>query len=833
MGVAIPGGGFSEDRASGALVIDGGLRFDRTTGTYLEKTFSSAGNRTTWTWSGWVKKLENNTSQDQCLFGGYGASNDTDWLEFGFGGNSDHSPADKLYWTTNGTTSGSSALLRDNSGWMHIVFNYNGSVFNVWSNGISIHTNSTSGNYGINGNWVHRIGKSPNGDQRKGSHIISQVYFIDGQALGPGYFGYTDRLTKVWRPKKFRAVGTTINDGTVWSSGIPGNTLSGYPATNGFDGNTSTFVYANNGTTMTWTAPKPVRGEKIEVYVYAGNTHPIVLVNGKSTGAVVGGTAQQNVWVDVTDLVDGQLETITAFGQNIGGVDRSSGFSAVRVDGVIMIDSTTTNLSYGTNGFYLPLDGSAPIGQDQSGRGNNWTPVNFGGSNTIEKATGALPILNTDGGGKVARVGVRTDATVAAGVGTCVLAMPLVGVTSDFSNQIDSRSTTQSITNNGGATGITTISNFYGGSYYFDGSNDYLSVGSPAADWKFLHDGNVAFTVECWLYYVSFPGIFGMIISTFWDSSADTGLAVFIESGDTLRCDLGNGPNTGYFMAVNTTTPVQKNKWSHIAITYDLTTLRMFLDGVLIGSSTTKNTPDTGNPLHTLYIGSDPDTTFGSKWLRGYLQDVRVYKGLAKYTSNFIPASTDPDIVPDSPSGVSYSSNVALVPSTDGAVAFDGSGDYLSIADSADFAFGSGDFTIETFAYLNPSNSLYFGQGDGGTPAFVVYGNAVYIGPGVWTAQLNFTAPPTSKWFHWTLVRSGNTLTTHINGISLGSSSFSTPSVNTQVTSNLRIAIGSNIGSQYTGNADCNVSVVRMYNRALSAEEVLQNYNATKKRFGL
>jgi hypothetical protein len=69
----------------------------------------------------------------------------------------------------------------------------------------------------------------------------------------------------------------------------------------------------------------------------------------------------------------------------------------------------------------------------------------------------------------------------------------------------------------------------------------------------------------------------------------------------------------------------------------------------------------------------------------GYIQDVRIYKGLAKYTQNFIPASTDPDILPDTPSGVAYSSNVALVPSTDGAVAFDGSGDYLSIPSSDDF----------------------------------------------------------------------------------------------------------------------------------------------------
>ena len=114
----------------------------------------------------------------------------------------------------------------------------------------------------------------------------------------------------------------------------------------GFDGNTSTFVYADNSSTMTWTAPKKIEGQLIEIYAYAGNTHPILKVNGKSTGAVVGGTAQQNVWVDVTHLCPGgNLETIQAFGQNIGGVDRSSGWSAVRVDGVTLIDSTTTNLA--------------------------------------------------------------------------------------------------------------------------------------------------------------------------------------------------------------------------------------------------------------------------------------------------------------------------------------------------------------------------------------------------------------------------------------------------------------------------------------------------------
>ena len=66
------------------------------------------------------------------------------------------------------------------------------------------------------------------------------------------------------------------------------------------------------------------------------------------------------------------------------------------------------NLQYGTNGFYLPMDGNSPIGQDQSGQGNDWTPVDFGGSVALDnpQVSGARPILNTMPGGTLAGVGV-------------------------------------------------------------------------------------------------------------------------------------------------------------------------------------------------------------------------------------------------------------------------------------------------------------------------------------------------------------------------------------------------------------------------------------------
>ena len=147
----------------------------------------------------------------------------------------------------------------------------------------------------------------------------------------------------------------SVNDGTIWSSLFDGSTLGSYPVTNAFDGDVSTFMYPAAGTSITWTAPNGgIKSERIEVYVYAGNTHPIVTVNGVSTGAVVGADyGQQGNWVDVTSLVGGNLKTITCFGETIGGIARQSGFSAVRINGEILVDG-----EYGTTGGRRAYRGS-------------------------------------------------------------------------------------------------------------------------------------------------------------------------------------------------------------------------------------------------------------------------------------------------------------------------------------------------------------------------------------------------------------------------------------------------------------------------------------------
>ena len=58
MGVALPGLQAGLLNQSSAQVIDGSLKFDSGSSNYLNRTPSSTGNSKTWTWSGWVKKME-------------------------------------------------------------------------------------------------------------------------------------------------------------------------------------------------------------------------------------------------------------------------------------------------------------------------------------------------------------------------------------------------------------------------------------------------------------------------------------------------------------------------------------------------------------------------------------------------------------------------------------------------------------------------------------------------------------------------------------------------------------------------------------------------------
>ena len=314
---------------------------------------------------------------------------------------------------------------------------------------------------------------------------------------------------------------------------------------------------------------------------------------------------------------------------------------------------------------------------------------------------------------------------------------------------MNSGSTTKTITNSS-VTFSSAASNFYGGSAKFSSAS--LATNS-SADFNF---GTGNFTVECWIYLLSQgTGSYNHYLNI---SSQDT---FAFKSGSTYFYLYANSG-----VAVQTSNAPPLNKWTHLALVRNGSTLTIYVDGIASGSNSTSASFGT---TAAATIGAGTGAAAG-EYLDGYMSDVRVYKGLAKYTQNFIPASTDPDILPDTPSGVSYTSNLTQI--TDGAVAFDGSGDYLSLASSSDFNIGSNAASLELFVYLNSvsSSQVFNGQNSGANST---------IRLGYWTDSGNIGFSYTvnddtrrgkvlgaaGKWYHLLATITGGTGRFFIDGV--------------------------------------------------------------------
>ena len=134
--------------------------------------------------------------------------------------------------------------------------------------------------------------------------------------------------------------------------------------------------------------------------------------------------------------------------------------------------------------------------------------------------------------------------------------------------------------------------------------------------------------------------------------------------------------------------------WHHFCVQRSSGTVTAYVDGISIGTASVRTNL---NAAKSIQIGREGYTP---TYFTGYIQDLRIYKGVAKYTSDFVVPSRSPDILPDTPSGVVGGSKLAKI--TDGAVQLKRSGGYLDMGTShTDLVPGSGDFTIECSLYVD------------------------------------------------------------------------------------------------------------------------------------
>ena len=178
----------------------------------------------------------------------------------------------------------------------------------------------------------------------------------------------------------------------------------------------------------------------------------------------------------------------------------------------------------------------------------------------------------------------------------------------------------------------TAQSKYYGSSAYFDGDGDYLSIAVGLSSDFVLSNYN--YTIEFWFNAVSTTNADTLFsIGNVGSLFADLVTIEFQESG-RVHHYVGAIGIGGGDVACKTNNTITTNTWNHIAVQRNINTWTMYLNGV---AQTTSNTSSaTISKGDNVYIGTSSFDVSG-RTSNAYLQDLRIYKGLAKYTANFTP----------------------------------------------------------------------------------------------------------------------------------------------------------------------------------------------------
>ncbi|GEM_PF-2200012 len=160
-----------------------------------------------------------------------------------------------------------------------------------------------------------------------------------------------------------------------------------------------------------------------------------------------------------------------------------------------------------------------------------------------------------------------------------------------------------------------------GSSVRFNGAGDYLSVPN-SADFDF---GTGDFTYEVSIKFndKSTGGDMQRILL-----KESGGVALFWSTSGTLSTFIGPGDNITAGWAPS------NNVWYHLAVTRSGTDVRLFVDGVQLGSTLTSGYNI--NSSTPFLIGQD---LFGGRNFNGWMDDIRISKGVARYTQNYTPSS--------------------------------------------------------------------------------------------------------------------------------------------------------------------------------------------------
>ena len=121
---------------------------------------------------------------------------------------------------------------------------------------------------------------------------------------------------------------------------------------------------------------------------------------------------------------------------------------------------------------------------------------------------------------------------------------------------------------------------------------------------------------------------------------------MFGDSGGVLKFRARQALSGGGFHSISTGDVMANDMWHHVALTYDKSTVRLFVNGILVGS-TSYSTESSVDSTQSFKIGAyEYSGTTKDGHFNGHISNLRVVKGTALYTHNFIPPTRDLKKIP-------------------------------------------------------------------------------------------------------------------------------------------------------------------------------------------
>jgi len=211
-------------------------------------------------------------------------------------------------------------------------------------------------------------------------------------------------------------------------------------------------------------------------------------------------------------------------------------------------------------------------------------------------------------------------------------------------------------TANGGAVISTEKSKFGGSSLFFDGlAGSYLSTAQSA---DFTIGANEKITIDFWVYPLASGRKYAFQMVCNGNDYQGYVIAVSDNAtGTNVFATLGAGSSCVY---ATSSTAVPLNTWSHLAyvVDRDAQLIRFFINGVQVAKSGISGI-STGSLVANPILGGRYNNN-STQQFKGYIDEFRVSKGIARWTEDFTPPTAPPVNLPTSLMAAAGDSQVTL-----------------------------------------------------------------------------------------------------------------------------------------------------------------------------